>query len=161
MKHGYSSEYDRVKRSADIQHATKHRKFGDVDANDPDLDDATRDRVAKAHAEYRAEIERLNAAERKRREEAEANATARTLRSSKLIMLREWQALGVKPPMVDAEGWPTVSLSWMLIMGWEIREGEHGEKMLVKPPPPPKRKTQEEWAREREEEAANELKKTL
>jgi hypothetical protein len=172
VKYGSAREYDRAKRSAAIRHATKHHEFGEIDANDPDIDDATRDRVAKAHFEYKAQIEGMNAAETKARKEAEARATAHTLRANKVCMLMEWRSLGCEIP----ERWrektpttiggkpvylPTMSPSFLFSMGWRIGQDEQGNKVLYLPPPKPQRKTREEWEREWAAAQEDELKATL
>jgi hypothetical protein len=163
VKYGSAHEYDRAKRSAAIRHATKHHEFGEIDANDPDIDDGTRDRVAKAHFDYKAQIEGMNAAETKARKEAEARATAHTLRANKVCMAMEWRSAGIAVPdrWKDAEGMPTLSLSFLLHMGWKFGVDERGDKVLYLPPPKPQRKTREEWEREWAQAQEDELKATL
>lgn len=75
-------------------------------------------RIAEEDARRAAEVKRSN-------DENSRVANARAL-------LREYAAAGVRPPRVDADGVPTVSLSMLRMMGWTV-ESFGGEGVLVRP----------------------------
>lgn len=48
------------------------------------------------------------------------------------LLIHEYAAAGVDPVYADKSGL-LLSLPLLLSLGWSIREGEHGEKMMVRP----------------------------
>lgn len=72
------------------------------------------------------------------RQEAERHAEVmeslwvRTKSSNEQQLLAQYREAGVEPPLVNAEGIPTVSLTLLLSMGWTI--GDYlGERKLLRP----------------------------
>lgn len=160
MKYGSASEYDEARRRAEFARARdRARKVEEQ----PEIDEEAADRIAGKLLSLKEQMAKMSVAEQKRREEAEAKATAHTLRANKLCMLMEWRSAGILPPerWRDAEGYPTMSIAFLLNMGWRFGVDEQGDKVLYLPPPKPKRKTREEWAAEWEAEKEASLKATL
>jgi hypothetical protein len=138
MKYGSASEYAKVRRRADFKKAKAEALAEDERERDID-------RVQRALDDFHERMAAFNKAEAERDAKRREEATAFTLQVNKRMALREWMAAGITPPSVDVDGYPLVSLSLYLTMGWTIGPGEHGENMLYPPPPqedPRKRETQ-------------------
>lgn len=96
----------------------------------------------RRNAEVRAQEERAEAARR-------ASSKIFSMRANAAQLVEQYVAAGVRPPIVDLDGVPTVSLSLLLTTGWRIEEEtrdetEHGgevRRKLTKPPaiPPARR----------------------
>jgi len=64
---------------------------------------------------------------------AKARTDAMTQRANVSFRLHEYAVAGVAPPFTDGKGNPTVSLSLLLQMGWEIKNLGDDQRVLVKP----------------------------
>ena len=127
MKHGkYDDEYNRVKRCAD----KAAQKLDDERPRDGE-------RVKAALADYHKRIAELNLLEAAAEEEARARSAAHSLKTNKRLALAEYNTAGILPPWRDEEGFPTVSLSLALLMGWTIGPAEYGTRPVLHPPPKP------------------------
>lgn len=74
--------------------------------------------------------------------ERQAKADALSRRANQSVLVTEYVRAGVDPISVNDDGIPTVSLSFLISIGWTI-EDFGGRRTLVKPPMPeprPRRK---------------------
>lgn len=85
---------------------------------------------------HRAELQRVADEERKKEEDQRAIARAAALERKRVgdgqALLRQYHANGVEPISVDGDGFPTVSYSMLMRMGWWVEKLE-GENRLVGP----------------------------
>lgn len=85
---------------------------------------------------HRAELQRVADEERKKEEEQRAVTRAAALERKRITdgqaLLRQYHANGVEPISVDGDGFPTVSYSMLMRMGWAVEKLE-GENRLVGP----------------------------
>ena len=85
---------------------------------------------------HRAELQRIADEERdkeeKQREVARSSALERKRIGDGQALLRQYHANGVEPISVDGDGFPTVSYSMLMRMGWSVEKLE-GENRLVGP----------------------------
>jgi len=130
MKYGSASEYAKVRRQADKVANKATQKLDDERPRDGE-------RVKAALADYHKRIAELNLLEAAAEEEARARSTAQTLKVNKRLALGEYNTAGILPPWRDEEGFPTVSLSLALLMGWTIGPAEYGTRPVLHPPPKP------------------------
>lgn len=110
--------------------------FDFIDAISAAEDKDRRDRmVVDAQASMRAEAARAK--------EAKARVDATTRRANESYLRFEYSKAGVDPPFVDGRGVPTVSLSFLLKIGWRV-ERMGRDAVLVRPAAfPPVRKQSE------------------
>lgn len=85
---------------------------------------------------HRAELQRVSDEDRKKEEDQRAVARAAALERKRIgdgqALLRQYHANGVEPLSVDGDGFPTVSYSMLMKMGWSVEKLE-GENRLVGP----------------------------
>ena len=85
---------------------------------------------------HRAEIQRSADEEREKEEEQRSVARAAALERKRIgdgqALLRQYHANGVEPISVDGDGFPTVSYSMLMKMGWSVEKLE-GQNRLVGP----------------------------
>lgn len=91
-----------------------------------DQEAAERRRVALQEAQARIAQDEKAAAERAQKD------TERTLRFNRVLLLREYEIAGVRPPFTDEDGSPRVSLTLLRSFGWEV-QNISGENVLVAP----------------------------
>lgn len=135
MKYGSAAAYDEAKRRSEFARARKQAREAEERVVDPE-------RIKQIADGYKRLAEEMAAKDAKEKKEAEDRSTAHTLRANKICALNEWRSIGVQPPQVDAEGFPTVSLSFYISLGWRIGIVD-GYKALIPPEPAPDPRTRE------------------
>jgi hypothetical protein len=101
-------------------------------------EDSVYDRAAGDEHEKRVEAARrrnedLDRVENERAAKARVESERRTRHNNAVMQLREYQRAGVRPPSVDGDGYPTVSLETLFHTGWTIEPSDRGECVLVRP----------------------------
>ena len=85
---------------------------------------------------HRAELQRVADEEREKEEKQREVARAAALERKRIgdgqALLRQYHANGVEPISVDGDGFPTVSYSMLMKMGWSVEKLE-GQNRLVGP----------------------------
>lgn len=89
-------------------------------------DAAERRRVALQEAEAR------NAQEAEAAKVRAQNATERTMKNNRILLLRDYELAGVRPPFTYDDGTPRMSLPMLRKLGWEV-QNISGEAVLVEP----------------------------
>jgi hypothetical protein len=144
MKRGLADEYHKVRRRAEFKAEARQA------IDDDESDEFGRDPMVGEHLkQLAAEMHAKAAAEHAKAEkEAKERKDALSKRANQIARLREWQSIGVKPPHVDKDGWPTVTLSMYISLGWQVAIDDEGDKVLVPPPKPPDPRERETTYRE-------------
>lgn len=103
---------------------------------EPDEFDLFDKEEAARRIAHRAEMQRVADEEREKEEAARAQVRANWLEEKRKAdgaeLLRQYQTNGVEPLNVDADGFPTVSYSMLMRMGWAVEKLE-GQNRLVGP----------------------------
>jgi hypothetical protein len=141
MKRGrHDSAYDEVRR--DAGYTRPQFEFPDEQE-----EEATRQRVAKKHAEFKERMAALDAQEAQRTVELEARLAERSKEIGRRMIMREYERAGVRPPVGIL-----VSLPLLIKLGWQLQGDVDGGKVLMRPEPKPKRKTRADYEAERAQE---------
>jgi hypothetical protein len=127
MKHDrLTSEYDRVRKAAGL--AKPVYEFPE-EAQPAQIDHA---RVEAAHADFKSRMAEREAHEEKQRAETKKRVDELQVRANRSTMMREYQAAGVDPPYVDAEGNPKFSIGFLRKIGWAVVVMD-GHNVMVSP----------------------------
>jgi hypothetical protein len=139
----YDSEYERVRRDAGL---------GAAQLDLPEEPDANGqmapDRVEAALGDFKQRMGALEAQDAAAAAERKAKADDLTARANASVLIHEYAAQGVRPPLTDGHGVPTVSLAMLLQLGWTIQRVGEGLGVLLRPEPkpePPPRKRMEDY----------------
>ena len=133
----FDAEYEKVRRRTAARPRPEFPEAG-IDFEQPD-------RVEAARLDFHRRMEALRAHEAVIDAERKALAADTTARANRLLLLTEYERAGVRPPYVNDDNVPTISLSLLLQRGWKIEE-VNGERTLIQPPQPSphKRKPKED-----------------
>lgn len=128
----YDSEYERVRRSAGLPYATYDLP------EEPDASgQMAPDRVEAALGDFKQRMGALEAQDAAAAAERKAKADALTARANATVLIHEYAAQGIHPPLTDGRGVPTVSLAMLLQIGWTIQRVGDGLALLLRPEPKP------------------------
>lgn len=129
----YDSEYERVRREAGIGGGALP-EF--PEAEEPDAHgQKDSDRVARAHDDFKKRMGAVGAQDAAGAAERKARADDLTARANASVLILEYAAQRVRPPLTDGHGVPTVSLPMLLQLGWTIQRVGDGLGVLLRPEP--------------------------
>lgn len=137
----YDSEYERVRREAGIGGAAQPEFPDEPDAHGQ----KDSDRVARAHDDFKKRMGAVGAQDAAAAAERKARADDLTARANASVLILEYAAQRVRPPLTDGHGVPTVSLPMLLQLGWTIQRVGDGLAVLLRPEPEQPRKRREDY----------------